>query len=443
MSSLYGRIFFAAWLTALLMVPITALIIGETLGGEAGEALPRQVAEHVAHDLADRLARQPEGQGRAATDYFDHEYVSDFEPLFDVYVLTPAGDDLLSRAVPDDVRDLLLQGANPGRTLAPAPVQVVSEGLRGYTVAVHLRLRRIALPLIAVRAVAFLAISAIGALLLARFVVRPVLRLQQAGRRVAAGDLSVRVAHTLGRRDDEIAVLARDFDSMTKRIESLLASQRRLMRDVSHELRSPLARLQALLSIANQGDRAVDAPFAARMEGEVERLDALIGQILAYSRLEARAEIVRAPTDVSDLVRNIAEDAGLEGVVDGKDVHVEAPTSVVVDADSGLLQSALENVVRNAVRFTPPRTVVRVVVEADDEAVRVRVEDLGPGVPRAELTRIFEPFHRVAGAEQGAVDGGGVGLAIAARSIRLHGGSIVARNRASGGLCVEVRVPRR
>ena len=443
MTSLFRRIFVVAWLTALLMVPLTALIIGETLGGDVGEALPRQVAEHVARDLAEGLARQPEGDGRAAADFITRAYLSDFEPLFDVYVLTPAGKDLLGRPVPDDITALLRRGEDPGQAPGPAPIQVVSEGLRGYAVAVQLPLRRIAFPLIAVRAVAFLAISAVGALLLARFVVRPVLRLQQAGRRVAAGDLSVRVAHTLGRRSDEIAVLARDFDSMTERIESLLGSRERLMRDVSHELRSPLARLQALLSIAGQGDRAVDAAFVARMEGEVERLDALIGQILVYSRLEAGAEVVRAPTDVADLVRNIADDADLEGVVEGKRVDVEAPPSAVVEADSALLQSALENVVRNAVRFTPSGTVVRVFVEADDEAVSVCVEDLGPGVPETELTRIFEPFHRIAGAAEGGADGGGVGLAIAARSIRLHDGSIVARNRRAGGLSVELRLPRR
>ncbi|MEE4384371.1 MAG: ATP-binding protein [Pseudomonadales bacterium] len=443
MTGLFPRIFVTAWLTALLMVPITTLIIGGALGGDFGDALPRRVAEHVARDLADRLAGQPEEDAGAMADLVTDAYLSDFEPLFDVYVLTPGGDDLLGRAVPGEVGPLLQHGTPSRPTLATARIPVVSEGPHGYAVAVQLRLNRIAFPLIAVRAFAFLAISAIGALLLARFVVQPVLRLQQAGRRVAAGDLSVRVAHTLGRRSDEIAVLARDFDSMTERIESLLTSQQRLMRDVSHELRSPLARLQALLSLAGQDDREVDAAFVERMEGELERLDALIGQILVYSRLEARAEIVRAPTDIADLVRNIAEDASLEGVVDEKRVLVEAPSSAVVAADSGLLQSALENVIRNAVHFTPPRTVVHVVVEADDDAVSVRVEDLGPGVPEAERTRIFEPFHRIAGARQGAGDGGGVGLAIAARSIRLHGGSIVARNRTSGGLCVDVRLPRR
>jgi two-component system sensor histidine kinase CpxA len=236
--------------------------------------------------------------------------------------------------------------------------------------------------------------------------------------------------------------LARDFDVMTERVDALMQSQQRLMRDVSHELRSPLARLQALLSIARQKADAEHAEQIDRMESELERLDELIGQILVFSRLEIQDAIVRRPTDIVDLARNIVDDASIEAQVAEKHIQMNGPERCVIDLDSGLVQSALENVLRNALRYTPPGMSVDVSILEEAHDIRVVVDDHGPGIPEDALESVFEPFFRVADSEYSHSSGGGIGLAIAKRGIELHQGSITANNREDGGLRVEMVLPK-
>jgi len=320
---------------------------------------------------------------------------------------------------------------------------VESAGLGGYLVVGYEGFFPFARQVMRVRGGLFLLLSVAISFLLARFIVRPVRRLQRAGQKVASGDLSVRVAHTVQGRTDEIAQLARDFDIMTERVETLLHSQKRLMLDVSHELRSPLARLQALLSIARQDKRGVGAAQIDRMELELARIDELIGSILAYTRLEMQNALTRHPTDIVDLVQNIVDDAILEGQAEGKELSLEGPANCVIDVDSALIQSAVENVVRNAVRYTAENTTVEVSVIAENTRVRIVVEDCGPGVPDEAIDQLFEPFYRVEDARSTGSGSGGVGLAIAERSISLHEGTIAASNRERGGLRVEITLPRR
>lgn len=228
---------------------------------------------------------------------------------------------------------------------------------------------------------------------------------------------------------------------MTERVQALLQSRQRLMRDVSHELRSPLARLQALVSIAGQRAGETDAAQLERMEREIERLDELIGEILTYSRLEAQDHVVRQPTDVVDLVRNIVLDAAIETQGADKQIRLDAPETLLLELDSGLIQRAVDNVIRNAVRYTRDGTAVTVRVVAAAGGVRITVQDQGPGVPLDALDLIFEPFYRVSDARSTRSGSGGIGLAIAKRSILLHGGSILARNRDGDGLCIEIVLP--
>ena len=213
------------------------------------------------------------------------------------------------------------------------------------------------------------------------------------------------------------------------------------MRDVSHELRSPLARLQALLSIARQQAGDGGAAQIDRMESEIDRLDELIGEILTYSRLEAQEHVTRHATDIVDLVQNIVEDAGLEGQESGKQIQMNAPGSLLLKLDSGLVQRAVENVIRNALKYTGDGTAVTVRVIKETGGARITVDDQGPGVPPDAIDQIFEPFFRVGDARGTQSGSGGIGLAIAERSIRLHGGTISARNREDGGLHVEITLP--
>ncbi|GAB6064531.1 sensor histidine kinase [Deferrisoma palaeochoriense] len=275
---------------------------------------------------------------------------------------------------------------------------------------------------------------------LARYLAAPVRAIREATRELAAGNLGVRVGPRLGRRRDEIADLGRDFDRMAERIQALLESHRTLLRDVSHELRSPLARLRVALELARADAGPAALPSLERAEREIGRLDHLIGEVLTLSRLQAAApKLRRERIDLAGLAEAIAADARFEAP--DREVRVSVEGSVEVEGDPELLRRALENVVRNAVRHTPAGGEVRVEVGAGGGEARVAVLDAGPGVPEVDLERIFEPFRRVERARERGAGGAGLGLAIARSAVEAHGGRTSAENRPEGGLRVEARFP--
>ena len=283
---------------------------------------------------------------------------------------------------------------------------------------------------------------------LARYLVAPVLKLRDATRSLSGGDLAVRVGPAVGKRRDELSDLANDFDFMAERVESLVTTQRQLLSDISHELRSPLARLNVALGLARQraGDEANDA--LDRIEREAERLNELIGQLLVLAQLEEDAGAHEsAPVNLKRLVDEIAADADFEARSGNRSVRVAASEPVTIAGNEGLLRSAIENVVRNAVRYTDAGTEVEVSLEKRDtgegQAIAVvRVRDHGPGVPPEALEDLFRPFYRVADARERKTGGTGLGLAISERAVRWHGGSLAAENAADGGFVVEICLPR-
>jgi two-component system sensor histidine kinase CpxA len=277
---------------------------------------------------------------------------------------------------------------------------------------------------------------------LARYVARPVTRLQASARAIAAGNLDARVGAAFGRRRDELGVLARDFDQMAERVRALIAARDVLLRDVSHELRSPLARLRVALGLARRPQADTERELD-RIEREAERLDALIGEILQLSRLSSPEPLLATTEfDLGALLEEVVADASLEGAAQGKTIATTGSSSAYVPGDPELLRSAIENVLRNAVRFTAPDTSVAVSLETRAREIVIAVQDRGPGVPAAELERIFEPFYRVATSRDRSSGGTGLGLAIAARVVALHAGTITAHNGADGGLTIEIRLPR-
>ncbi len=290
-----------------------------------------------------------------------------------------------------------------------------------------------------VRLGAALGISALVSLLLAAHLSRPIRSVRQAAQQLAAGELDARVPPVRGR--DEIAELGADFNAMADRLQQLLQAQAQLLRDVSHELRSPLHRMQVALELARRDAGAAAASSLDRIEREVERLNDLIGQVLALSRLEGGAV---APNferfDLAELVREIVDDAAFEAG-EQRSFACQVPERAELEGDAGLLHSAIENVIRNAVRHTPPGTAVEVALERGPGELVLRVRDHGPGLPASELERIFQPFVRVSAARERSSGGYGLGLAIAQHAVRLHGGTIKASNAASGGLAVTLRLP--
>jgi two-component system OmpR family sensor kinase len=289
-------------------------------------------------------------------------------------------------------------------------------------------------------------VSLVFGALLAWYVARPIRHLRSAFASLSVGRFETRVGPLIGRRRDEVADLGRDFDRMAQQLQALTAAQRSLLHDVSHELRSPLARLQAAIGLARQSPQKLEASLD-RIESEAGRLDELVGQLLTLSRLEAtvaggpleRAERI----DLMDLVASIAADADFEAQASGRAVAFTGEGELFAEVRAELLHRAVENVLRNAVQHTAPGTTVEVTAtrQASPPELLLTVADRGPGVAEAEMERIFEPFYRGAQGQPGR--GFGLGLAIARRAVEAHGGRVRATNRPGGGLVIEMSVPLR
>lgn len=281
---------------------------------------------------------------------------------------------------------------------------------------------------------------------LARYLSMPLEDLRGAAQELAAGKLTARVSDQMLKRRDEIGELGRDFNVMAARIESLVQAQRRLLGDISHELRSPLARQGVALGLARRRAGPEAASALDRIEREGERLNEMIGQLLALSRAETGAGVLeKVKIDLSALVREVAEDADFEARSRERSVRVVNTRPAAMLAFPELVRSAIENVLRNAVRHTESGTAVDVSLATESSnghtCAAIEVRDHGPGVPDQALSEIFRPFYRVEDHRDRRTGGSGLGLSIAARAVHLHEGSIKAKNLSEGGLVVEIRLP--
>jgi signal transduction histidine kinase len=301
-----------------------------------------------------------------------------------------------------------------------------------------------------VHLLAAFALAALFCYGLARYLTSPVTKLRAATRELANGNLNVRVVPQLRGRRDELASLAADFDEMAEKIQLLIESQRRLLGDISHELRSPLARLNVALELARQRSGSEAQTALERIQLEAETLNEMIGQLLALTRIETGAgEIPKTRIDLQSLVAEVVNDANFEALARERAVKLGSSEPAVIEGISALLRGAIENVVRNAVAYTAKGTTVDIDLTLDDsgtnssdKSARIAVRDHGPGVPEESLTKIFRPFYRVDEARDRAAGGVGLGLAIAERAVKLHGGTIAAANAEGGGLVVTIRLPR-
>ena len=289
--------------------------------------------------------------------------------------------------------------------------------------------------------VAAIAVSAVVCFLLARHLAAPLRRVREASSRLASGDLEARAGALMHRRHDEIGDVVRDFDVMAERLSLLVSSQKQLLSDISHELRSPLARLQVAVELARRKAGPDAEKHLNRIEAEGTRMNEMIGQILTLARTGSDRPSAAAPLDLAELVRSVADDTDYEARQTGREVRVRRSSEAIVLGDAALLTSAVENVVRNGCRYTPADTSVDITLDVTPTHVCVVVRDHGPGVPDSELERIFLPFHRVGASRDRDSGGTGLGLSIAARAVNVHGGSIRAVNAAGGGLEVSIVLP--
>ena len=455
MHSLFVRIFVLFWIAMALIV-----------GGSIAVTFTVAAREYESRELQRRpaaLAIQASevlGKGGVAA---LKKWLSDNErPTADreLYIIGPDGRDILGRRLSESAarrldyfnRESMSEpGSHNFRPQRAAPQIVAADGST-YTVLLVPRrpslFGALSLPGISLMILCIaLLVSTFASWWLARHLSAPIRRIQEGARALASENLDarggkgLRVSAGFEDRKDELAVLARDFDAMADGLMANRAAVTRLLRDISHELRSPLARMRLAVGLARQpsGDpeRQLD-----RLEREIERLDDLIGQVLSLARLNGTdAPIEREPFDMDELIQEVVHDANFEGAVKGCRVSITGAAGRCVNGNRELLRSAIENVLRNAVRYSPPGAGVEVAVESGDGGLAVTIRDRGPGVPQGDLERIFEPFFRVAESRDRDSGGEGVGLAITSQVMRAHGGSATAANRGDGGLEVRLGFP--
>ena len=287
------------------------------------------------------------------------------------------------------------------------------------------------------------AVTSLGsAYLIARYLVGPIARLRYGLSALAGGDFAVRIGQKSAARKDEIMALAQDFDVTAARLQELHESQQRLFHDVSHELRSPLSRLQAAMGVLRKNTSRLDV-MLPRMDREIEQLDNLVEEILTLARLSTfpQKPLETQEIDVVDLIKEIVADARFEGTSRNIEISYDGVDRFVARLDGELIYRAIENVVRNAIKYTAEGSVVEVSTQADRDELQIRIRDHGPAVPQDQLEMIFEPFSR---AHSNAVlPGHGLGLAITKRAVERHGGTVRAERHPTGGLVVSLCVPRR
>ena len=446
-SSLYWRLLL--WFCA---VNLVVLVLGGFLTRRFVEYTTQVEIDWAA--LAQSADQSYEQGGPAALDEWreqerregvDATLFQDGQPLLPIRLPPPIRDSLPDMLAAN--RSLVLRPwHNQFLYLAVEPV-VGADGQQRQLVAVsrtYLRLppqTRDRILLLVQCALSLLFIGLVG-WWVARSVARPVQALREATRRMAAGELSARVGHLGGTTRDELAQLAGDFDAMAERIEALVTHDRRVLQDLSHELRSPLARLQLILDLAQRSaDPAMAERYFRQAEQEIARLDRMTGDMLALSRMEGGLPgMERERLDIAELAHASLQRASLEADARGVRLQwqsAEGPIDVI--GSPVLLERALGNLIANAIKYSPEGGGLEMSVCAIDGQAECLVRDHGPGVPDAELDSLFRPFFR--GSNAIRAQGHGLGLSIAQRVARTHGGQILARNCEGGGLAVRLVLP--
>lgn len=449
MKSLFLRIFLSFWMAQALFVVLAILVtLALRPRGSSWEAL-RTTA------LNDAVGEYEQGGAQAAREYLDGLQSTQH---IRAYLFNELGEEVTRRGAPDWAMRVFNSGSAVPHDgfIIPAP-KVLKES-RASSDGQHKFTLVMGLPpgprvFLGPRGMPFTGLiigvitSGLVVYLLSWYLTKPIVRLRAVTRQLAAGDLTARTGAPVSKRRDEVASLMRDFDGMAERLETLVNAQSRLLNDISHELRSPLARLNVALGLARQRAGVESVDMLDRIELEASRLNELIGRILTLARLEdGEQRVPQTPVALGELVANVAEDAEFEAQERHCHVHTVVPEGDWgVRGNDSLLHSAVENVVRNAIRYTQEGTSVEIELSSEEKAGRreavLNVSDSGPGVPPDALGKLFEPFYRLDDARGRLTGGVGLGLAITERAVRFHGGKVTAFNRAGGGLRVEIRLP--
>lgn len=369
-------------------------------------------------------------------------------PDVDVYILDDKNRDVLDRAVPAEYVEFIRRSDAESNALASPNYRPVSLSPKLLGTSGELYTLLILPESISLRGstatglglgLAGLLVIAIVAWLIARTFGKPIVELQMAVRQLAAGDTDARVPSRLARRQDELGTLAADFNSMADQLSRLIQNREQLLREMSHELRSPLARIEASLALSGEKGEPLDK-VKDRIRREIATIDNAIGEMQRYSRLDATTGMSQRLLRIDRLLGRLVDVEKVEADASGCRLELRADNDLAVVGDPKLLRSGIENIVRNAIRFAPDGSVVEIEARRQDKIAKVVVGDRGPGVPAEHLEHIFEPYFRVHSGKKDS-SGSGLGLAIAQRVFEVHGGSIVAEERPGGGLNVIAKLP--
>ncbi|GLX78167.1 two-component sensor histidine kinase [Thalassotalea insulae] len=288
-----------------------------------------------------------------------------------------------------------------------------------------------------------LVVSLLLCWLLARTLTKPLIAIKQAATDIGNGNYQVRVAHAV-KRNDEIGEMANSFNQMAEKLDANISAHQRLLADVSHELRSPMTRLQMALGLIQQAstDNPTIDKHLNRCEQEVTQLDKLITNILSLSRLEnSFQQLAFTRVMLNELLHKIVTDN--DYLVSEKSIHIKlnCPEQLMLNANETLLYSALNNIVGNAIKYTHSQGTIDINATTNNDNIVITIADSGVGVPEQQLPLLFHPFYRVSDARDRDSGGTGLGLAIAKQAIELHHGQIRAENNHSGGLIITLELP--
>jgi two-component system sensor histidine kinase CpxA len=459
MRSLFVKIFLWFWLASILIIASTLILMSVLEPFEPIREDGRYIRRlaHFGRTAVDLL----EQDGPDALRDFVSQRGRRHGPGRNLFIFDKKMVSFTGRPAPSHVTDLAERAAKSGVTefLQHEKSILIAQTLYGsggnyYLMVSELPQRPRPSPVsrffnprfISLRLLAIFIVASVFCYWLAWYLASPASKLKAATRQLASGDLKTRVGQLLGGRKDELADLGHDFDHMAGRIESLMSSQNRLLRDISHELRSPLTRLNVALELARKSSSKEIAGPLDRIEHESGRINELIGQLLTLTSLESGAErFKKKSVDLTQLVRAIAEDANFEAASRNISVKTTLEEGLLVHGSEELLRQAVENVIRNALRYTTENTEVDIIlkhqqINSADYAI-LSVHDRGPGVPESALSSLFQPFYRVADARDRQSGGTGIGLAITDRAIRLHGGKVQVVNATDGGLIIRIDLP--
>lgn len=457
MNGLFLKIFGWFWLTTLVTITATYWISSQISDNDYRNTHLDRMIEHYIEEIENQISRQTLSE-------FQHWLGNQrFPPGFGVVLTDESGSILASHGLPAAAINFYAQNRTwPFRAgkhfrieqkwlateqklqlsllLLPRKPGMASDHPHSWLENLNKRTRGWGV----FRLLIALSVSAIVCYLLARYLAKPITSLRNTVRKLGIGNFETDIASKFANRNDEISELAIDIDEMAAKLREQFRRREDLLRDISHELRSPLARMRIATELIKSKTSEYGRKEVAQLESDIALIDQLIGEILTFSRLsDENRRLNFTGIDVRELLIEIIKNANFEAKPNGKEVVLRCAdeTRYRLYADEALIQRALENIIRNAVRYTRPKTEVTVELQRDTTLLTVKIIDCGPGVAEDQLERIFQPFYRVSDSRGRESGGSGLGLAISRRAVELHKGRIFAGNSRAGGLIITIELP--